>query len=53
MINYAVSLKKTKISLKARKNSPAIIWYKKQNFEIINPNENSHTMIYKNSIKII
>ena len=49
MIEYALSLKKTKISLKVLKNNPAIIWYKKQNFGIINSNENFHTMIYKNN----
>jgi len=49
MIEYALSLKKTKISLKVLKKNPAIIWYKKQNFEIINSNENFHTMIYKNN----
>lgn len=49
MIEYALSLKKTKISLKVLKNNPAIIWYKKQNFEIINSNENFHIMIYKNN----
>ena len=52
MIGYALSLKKTKISLKVLKNNPAIIWYKKQNFEIINSNEIFHTMIYKNNNKI-
>ena len=49
MIEYALSLKKTKISLKVLKNNPAIIWYKKQKFEIINSNEIFHTMIYKNN----
>ena len=49
MIEYALSLKKTEISLKVLKNNSAIIWYKKQNFEIINSNENFHTMIYKNN----
>ena len=49
MIEHALSLKKTKISLKVLKNNPAIIWYKKQNFEIINSNEIFHTMIYKNN----
>ena len=53
MIQYALSLKKTKISLKVLKNNPAIIWYKKQNFRIINSNENFHTMIYKNNINTI
>ena len=53
MIDYALNLKKTKISLKVLKNNPAIIWYKKQNFEIINSNENFHTMIYKNHINTI
>ena len=53
MIDHALSLKKTKISLKVLKNNPAIIWYKKQNFEIINSNENFHTMIYKNNINTI
>ncbi len=49
MIEYALSLKKTKISLKVLKKNPAIIWYKKKNFEIINSNENFYTMIYKNN----
>ena len=49
MIEYALSLKKTEISLKVLKNNSAIIWYKKQNFEIINSNENFHTMTYKNN----
>ena len=53
MIEFALSLKKTKISLKVLKNNPAIIWYKKQNFEIINSNENFYTMIYKNNINTI
>ena len=53
MIEFALSLKRTKISLKVLKNNPAIIWYKKQNFEIINSNENFHTMIYKNNINTI
>ena len=53
MIEFALSLKKTKISLKVLKNNPAIIWYKKQNFEIINSNENFHTMIYKDNINTI
>lgn len=49
MIQYAFSLKKAKISLKVLKNNPAIIWYKKQNFEIIKSNEKFYTMIYKNN----
>ena len=53
MIEFALSLKKTKISLKVLKNNPAIIWYKKQNFEIVNSNENFHTMIYKNKVNTI
>ena len=53
MIEFALSLKKTKISLKVLKNNPAIIWYKKQNFEIINSNENFYTMAYKNNINTI
>ena len=44
MIDYALNLKKTKISLKVK--TILITWYKKH-FEIINSNENFHTMIYK------
>ena len=49
MLDFALSVKKTRISLKVLKNNPAINWYEKQNFEITNSNKDFYTMIYKNN----